>query len=124
MLPRFLLSSLGAGALALGTITPFCGWIFRCGCTLARGIETCNIFDPGAAHCPWCSHGSLGFYLPFGIIVAATVVTVGSLLRFYRPALWVGLLTALLAYLLWGSLVGLLSALYWDYPYFYLWTLP
>lgn len=43
------------GATAVAFL-PLCDLLFGCGCEWpwAGGIRHCNIYDPAAAHCPWC----------------------------------------------------------------------
>jgi len=109
--------------VALGTITAFCGLIFQCGCTLTAGMKYCNVHNPQGPHCPWCSHGNIGFYVPFAIILAATLATITWALGRFRGSIGAGLLAGMIGYFLWGSLVGLATALYWNYPYFCFWRL-
>jgi hypothetical protein len=41
----------------------FCAWIFQCGCrSLWAGSDmACNIHAAHGHHCPWCSHGLVGY---------------------------------------------------------------
>lgn len=43
----------------------FCAWIFQCGCrALWAGADAaCNIHAQHGRHCPWCSHGQMGYAL-------------------------------------------------------------
>ena len=108
-------------ALALTTITPFCGQLFSCGCALAGGMSECNIWQDTGPQCPWCSYGMAGFYVPFAVILLAIAVGTAAGQQWGLGTWWSGLLGGLLSYLGAGLLVGLLTALYRGYPLFLWW---
>lgn len=64
--------------VALIIITPFCGWLFDCGCTWPwAGLEShCNIHNPDVQHqCPWCASTfagvvSVGLAVLMGFLLA------------------------------------------------------
>jgi hypothetical protein len=43
----------------------FCALVFRCGCNAlwAGADAACNIHAQHGRHCPWCSHGYVGYAL-------------------------------------------------------------
>ncbi|MCX6587035.1 MAG: hypothetical protein NTX13_10720 [Acidobacteria bacterium] len=52
-----------AGVAAFFAID-FCNLVYQCGCQgmLGTGAAHCNVHDHLAAkHCPWCTHGGVGF---------------------------------------------------------------
>ena len=50
----------------------FCAWIFNCGChSLWAGADAaCNIHAHAGRHCPWCSHGYLGYAVVMALLCA------------------------------------------------------
>ena len=110
-------------ALEVATIGAFCGQLFGCGCTLTTGMTHCNIYTGEGAPCPWCSHGWAGFYLPFAVIVMGSAAGMIWSLKRASNSLVQGLVGGLAGYLLWGSLVGLVTAVYYDHPHIYGWNL-
>lgn len=108
----------GLWAFAFWTITPFCGYLFACGCTLSEGMSECNIWQEQGPHCPWCSYGMIGFYVPFAAILA--IVTAGAMggLALMNWQWWAGLAGGLAAYLAGGLAVGFATAVYRGYPLF------
>ena len=110
-------------ALEVATIVAFCGQLFGCGCTLATGLTHCNIHTGEGPTCPWCSHGWIGFYLPFAVILAGSGLSTAWGLKWTgNSRLW-GLLGGLAGYLVWGTLAALATAAYHDYPHVFGWTL-
>ena len=82
----------------------FCGWIYSCGCQsfLRAGAANCNIHH-GPKHCPWCTHGGMGF------VVSAAVVMLGQgwiAFRAVGPSLLVRLALCLAAFPVLGGLVA------------------
>jgi hypothetical protein len=93
----------------------FCDFVYQCGCeSLWSGAaDHCNVHDPGARHCPWCSIGTAGSIGVWAIMVAAQAAVV---------FLWRGLpwapraLFALLAFPVTGAVLALVVGLakgYW-----------
>lgn len=64
-------------------ITPYCGYLFHCGCRqLWEGGERfCNIHSLSGLHCPFCAHGSAAFYLIGGSVVAAQFIALAFVAR-------------------------------------------
>jgi hypothetical protein len=54
-----------AAAVTAVFITPYCGFLFHCGCRQLweGGVRYCNIYSMAGPHCPFCAHGSAVFYL-------------------------------------------------------------
>ncbi len=50
----------------------FCGWIFQCGChSLWAGADAmCNVHVAHGKHCPWCSHGTMGYAIVMLLVSA------------------------------------------------------
>ncbi|MGZ8196688.1 MAG: hypothetical protein ACXWTH_13765 [Methylosarcina sp.] len=56
--PQTKIAAAAIGVIVAVTITPFCGFLFACGCTWpGLGLEFfCNIYNPFSRHqCPWCA---------------------------------------------------------------------
>jgi hypothetical protein len=56
--PRNKIVAAAIGVIVAIAITPFCGFLFACGCTWpGLGLESfCNIYNPLSRHqCPWCA---------------------------------------------------------------------
>jgi hypothetical protein len=110
--------------IAAITITPFCGFLFACGCTWpGLGLESfCNIHNPLLRHrCPWCASqwaGILSVALATGLGTAASVMAFQS-----RPKDWNAfavtgrILLGASVFLLTAFLFGLMSASSQNYPF-------
>jgi len=94
-----------------------CDLLFQCGCQFlwAGAGQLCNVHMPGAAHCPFCSHGAWGLWLPKVAIwsVQAAVVFPGGKLSDRTL-----LLLSLVSFPIVEALVGWSAAVYSDYPTF------
>ncbi|MBS1876273.1 MAG: hypothetical protein JSU00_23870 [Acidobacteria bacterium] len=73
---RRILLERAAVALATMTLTfvfliNLCGLLYHCGCqSIWNGAaDRCNIHQQGVRHCPWCSHGDLGYYTVLALIL-------------------------------------------------------
>jgi hypothetical protein len=104
-----------AGVAAFFAID-FCNLIYQCGCqgVLGAGAAHCNIHDHQAArHCPWCTHGGVGFVAAMTPVFAAQ----GWLAFTRRPFDWrQRLLGGWLAFPLLGGIGALLVGMskgYW-----------
>jgi hypothetical protein len=64
-------------------ITPYCGYLFHCGCRQLweGGEKFCNIHSLAGPHCPFCAHGSAAFYMIGGSVVAAQFVALAFVAR-------------------------------------------
>jgi hypothetical protein len=105
---------------------PFCNVMFRCGCQMPPPFGAswipCNVHDPEAPHCPWCSvTAKLGNTLVTLMIV--TMYATYLLLATRGAPAWSRLTTPVLAWLAMGVAVGLgLLATSNGYPYFFFFT--
>src|SRR6185503_11574595 len=73
---RFLLLAAVAAYSASVLMPPVCNLLFKCGCSWlwTTAAAHCNIHNSALPHCPWCSHGAVGYYLPYvGFIVGQFV---------------------------------------------------
>ena len=55
----------------------FCNLVYGCGCqSLWKAFDTyCNIHH-GPKHCPWCTHGGVGFIISGGFVLATQALVV------------------------------------------------
>ena len=53
-----------------------CAWMFSCGChSLWAGADAmCNIHAAQGRHCPWCSHGTTGYFVAMAVMSAPQFV--------------------------------------------------
>jgi hypothetical protein len=102
-------------------MAPFCGVIFKCGCSWlwTTAATQCNVHHSSPPHCPWCSHGKMGYYLPFVGLVVAQALT-GVLLLRRTHQLFLSILATLAALVPTGLLMGALTLIFIDYPLFIL----
>ena len=93
-------------AISATFIINLCSLFYRCGCQSwwSGAAEHCNIHNPGLHHCPWCSHGQVGF----GAVL--TLVLIPQLVLSFSPVRWDWRLRFLVAILVF-PLIGLLAAL-------------
>lgn len=64
--------------VSLIILTPYCGFMFDCGCTWPwSGLEShCNIYDPLAEHqCPWCASLISGVLSSAASVLAALFIS-------------------------------------------------
>ena len=117
----FVVSFSVVALIAVLSIIPFCGIIFSCGCNLADGVSQCNIFKTMdmTEHCPWCSHGMAGFLIPFALALGASGVTTIVALMVGEPSVILGWLIGIVSFWFWGSVIGLVTAIIYSYPWFY-----
>lgn len=105
-------------------ITPFCGWVYRCGCTyLWAGIaRRCNIHDPATPNCPWCLGDSpLLLFLPLLLIVAGQCAVLWGLHRGAAPSAVVLTLVGVVSFFVLGGVLAFIYKLVAGYPHFFLW---
>jgi len=115
---RHVIAALVLCGLAAAALYPFCGLVFRCGCTAMwlTADAHCNVHRPTGPHCPWCEHPGLG---TVGLVL--TLVFQGLLyLRVFgrsRSATASGF-AAVVFFPLAALLAALLTWLPTDYPHF------
>lgn len=83
----------------------FCATLFQCGCQGMFGLAAthCNINNHGARHCPWCTHGGVGF------VVSMVPVFLVQAWVIFRSGDWgwkTRLLMALAAFPIVGGILG------------------
>ncbi len=115
-------------AICLIILTPFCGFLFDCGCTWPwSGLEShCNIHDPLAEHqCPWCASLVAGVLSSAAAVLAALFATttfVNSLNQknhsILSPRFLFALTIGLVAFLIVAAITGWASGAVQDYPVF------
>mmetsp|Transcript_21063 Transcript_21063/g.53325 ORF Transcript_21063/g.53325 Transcript_21063/m.53325 type:complete len:199 (+) Transcript_21063:56-652(+) len=118
-----------AWAFALGALftLPYCGLLFRCGCTWvwAGGIERCNIFDPEAPSCPFCTLSSALAWIPqwgtalLSIFTTLCVCWIPQRLSLHRLGWLVRVLLPIACFFVYTFLLALIVKLASPhYPYF------
>jgi hypothetical protein len=115
---RHVVAALVLCALAAAALYPFCGLVFRCGCTAIwmTAASHCNVHHATGPHCPWCEHpglGTVGLFLTL-VIQALLYVTV---LQRSRSAATAGF-ASVLSFPPAALLAALLTWLPTDYPHF------
>ena len=98
-------------------ITPYCGWLFDCGCTWPwAGLDSdCNNFKPAALHkCPWCGNYIKGFISTTLTIGGATAIA----FKLDQSGMATRLLSGAVVFLITGFITGWISAILQGYPYF------
>jgi uncharacterized protein with PQ loop repeat len=114
--------------ISLIILTPFCGFLFDCGCTWPwSGLEShCNIHDPLTGHqCPWCASLVAGVFSSAAAVLAslfATTTFVNSLSQknhsVLSPQFLLALTIGLAAFLIVATITGWASGAVQDYPVF------
>ena len=115
---RVLLLAVSAVVSASVFMPPVCNLLFKCGCSWlwTTAAAHCNIHNAEPPHCPWCSHGALGYYLPYaGFIVGQFLV--GVLVLRATGHLVLAALITVAAILPVGYLMGLVTLRLVHYPY-------
>ena len=114
---RILLLAAVAIVSASVLMTPVCNLLFKCGCSWlwTTAAAHCNVHNAAPPHCPWCSQGALGYYLPYaGFIVGQFVA--GTLVLRFSDNLILAVLANIAAMLPVGYLMGLLTLKLVPYP--------
>jgi len=98
-------------------LTPYCGWLFDCGCTWPwAGLDAdCNNHKPGTLHkCPWCGNYVKG-------IISSTLAIGSATLIAYMPiksSFARRMLGGTIAFLVIGFISAWISATLQAYPHF------
>lgn len=97
---------------------PVCHLLFKCGCSWlwTTAAAHCNVHKPTPPHCPWCSFGALGYYLPYAGLVCGQAA-IGVLVFRFSGWLFVSALAAVGAILPVGYLMALVTLAFVKYPY-------
>ena len=97
---------------------PVCNLLFSCGCSWlwTSAAAHCNVHNPAPPHCPWCSHGALGYYLPYGGFIIGQYFA-GALVFRLTGRLALAVLTTVGAILPVGYLMGLITVRLVPYPH-------
>ena len=104
---------------SFATVLPLCGAMFRCGCSIRRGESQCNVHTSGVPHCPWCEGGAKAFLPGYGIAMLAAGATLAGVMSRRGTPAWVGIASAIVAYLLLVSVAALVTAKAMHYPYWF-----
>ena len=115
---RFFLLALVAVVSASVLMPPVCNLLFKCGCSWLWTTASvhCNIHNAAPPHCPWCSHGALGYYLPYAGFILGQLLAGALALRFTGQLL-LAVLVTVAAILPVGYLMGLVTVGLVHYPY-------
>src|SRR5947208_3301907 len=97
---------------------PVCNLLFKCGCSWlwTTAAAHCNVHNSALPHCPWCSHGAVGYYLPYaGFIVGQFVA--GAFVFWFTGRLVLAVLSTVAVILPVGYLMGLVTLRFVHYPH-------
>jgi len=112
-----ILGGLIAFVMAAFFLTPYCGFLFDCGCTWPwAGLDVdCNNHNPDALHkCPWCGNYVKGF-------ISSTIIIGGAALAAYslnNRHLFMRMTVAAIFFVISGFITGWISAALQGYPHF------
>ena len=98
---------------------PVCNLLFKCGCSYlwTTAAQHCNVHHSLPPHCPWCSHGNVGYYVPFfGFILGQFLA--GFLILRLTGNLLLAASATVFSMLVVGLLMGYITILLVDYPHF------
>ena len=116
-LKKFLL--LGAIAIVSASVLmpPVCNLLFKCGCSWlwTTAAAHCNVHNALPPHCPWCSHGAAGYYLPYVGFIAGQFLA-GALVFRLTGQLILAVVSTIVAMLPVGYLMGLVTRQLVNYP--------
>ena len=116
-LKKFLL--LGAIAIVSASVLmpPVCDLLFKCGCSWlwTTAAAHCNVHNALPPHCPWCSHGAAGYYLPYVSFIAGQFLA-GALVFRLTGQLILAVVSTIVAILPVGYLMGVVTLQLVNYP--------
>ena len=97
---------------------PVCNLLFKCGCSWlwTTAAAHCNVHNPAPPHCPWCSHGALGYYLPYAGFMVGQFAA-GALMFRLTGQMVLAVMTTVAAILPVAYLMGLVTIRLVDYPH-------
>jgi hypothetical protein len=115
---RILLLAAVAVVSASVLMPPVCNLLFKCGCSWlwTTASAHCNVHNSAPPHCPWCSHGALGYYLPYAGFVVGQFVA-GAFVFRLTGQLVLAVLVTVAAILPVGYLMGLVTLRLVLYPH-------
>ena len=115
---RILLLAAVAVVSASVLMPPVCNLLFKCGCSWlwTTAAAHCNVHNSAPPHCPWCSHGGLGYYLPYAGFIVGPFVAGAFFFRF-TGHLVLAVLITVAAILPVGYLMGLVTLRLVHYPH-------
>ncbi len=105
-------------------VTPYCGYLFECGCTWPwSGLDAdCNIHQADAEHrCPWCASlvaGGVSMLVLFGATFMAAATRSRGAQSSFIAGYAKGLGRGFVAFLIAGFITAWGAALYTGYPMF------
>ena len=114
----FLISA----AITAVFLLPFCGFMYKCGCTFlwSGAADGCNIHQADMVHCPWCVKRSpVLMALPFLGIFAGQGFSIYYFKRKYKSGPIKLIVVGLLVFLVLGVLSGYIFKLMDGYPHFF-----
>jgi hypothetical protein len=96
---------------------PMCNLLFKCGCSWlwTTAAANCNVHNASPPHCPWCSHGATGYYLPYVGFIAGQFLAGALVFRFTGQFL-LAALSVVAAMLPVGYLMGVVTLQLVNYP--------
>ncbi len=118
---RIIILGLLACTSASLLMPPLCHWLFQCGCSWLWTLAAtqCNVHNSLPPHCPWCSHGNAGYYLPYLGFIFGQFACGWAVLRFTR-IFWLAVTATLVSIFPIGALLGIVTVNLVQYPYFIL----
>ena len=116
-LKGFLLLAAVAIVSASVLMPPVCNLLFKCGCSWlwTTAAAHCNVHNAAPPHCPWCSHGAAGYYLPYAGFIVGQFLAGALVFRFTRQ-LVAAALSTVAAMLPVGYLMGVVTRQLVNYP--------
>jgi hypothetical protein len=108
--------------ITLIIVTPFCGFLFQCGCDWPwSGLDArCNYYKPNAVQqCPWCASMITGFFSTGLAIIAGVWTTTVSLSITYQQLMnevTIRTIFGVIIFILVGILTAGFAAQWQDYP--------
>jgi len=125
---EFLIIILSTYAFSFLFTTPYCGFLYRCGCTWvwSGGVNKCNVHNTvGMPKCPWCiAPPNLGWIPMYGIPILVVIICCFVAFRFPKQRYWIVPFVGLLSWLVLEFCCALVWKLATGYPYFVLWSHP